>query len=80
MKSKTLWNCIILCSWLWLHQAWAAVDPVLPDWLTQVQQNKYKKPEAMLQLAKQYESEFSRWPTELPEVGALLLTIVIVLT
>lgn len=68
MKSKTLWNCIILCSWLWLHQAWAAVDPVLPDWLTQVQQNKYKKPEAMLQLAKQYESEFSRWPTEVQAV------------
>lgn len=68
MKSKMLWHSIILCSLLWLHQAWAAADPALPDWLTQVQQNKYKKPEAMLQLAKQHETEFGRWPLEVQAV------------
>ncbi|MFN6970377.1 MAG: tetratricopeptide repeat protein [Rheinheimera sp.] len=68
MKSKKLWHSIILCSLLWLYQAWAAADPALPDWLTQVQQNKYKKPEAMLQLAKQHETEFGRWPLEVQAV------------
>ena len=43
----------MLCSWLWLGQVWAATELVLPDWLAQVQQNKYKQPEAMLQLAQQ---------------------------
>lgn len=68
MKSKTLWKSILLCSWLWLGQAWASTEPVLPDWLAQVQQNKYKKPEAMLQQAKQYEAEFGRWPAEVQAV------------
>jgi tetratricopeptide (TPR) repeat protein len=68
MKSKKLWHSIILFSLLWLHQAWAAADPALPDWLAQVQQNKYKKPEAMLQLAKERETEFGRWPLEVQAV------------
>jgi tetratricopeptide (TPR) repeat protein len=68
MKSKMLWKSMLLCSLLWLSQAWAAADVVLPDWLEQVQQNKYKKPEAMLQLAKQYEAEFGRWPEQVQAV------------
>ena len=68
MKSKKLWHSIILFSLLWLHQAWAAADPALPDWLAQVQQNKYKKPEAMLQLAKERETEFGLWPLEVQAV------------
>ncbi|RVU31929.1 hypothetical protein EOE67_19570 [Rheinheimera riviphila] len=68
MNSKTLWHSILLCSWMWLSQASAATEPVLPVWLAEVQQNKYKKPEAMLQLAKQYEAEFGRWPLEVQAV------------
>lgn len=59
---------MLLCSMLWLSQAWATTELVLPDWLLQVQQNKYKKPEAMLQLAKQYEAEFGRWPADVQAV------------
>ncbi len=68
MKSKTLCKSILLTCWLWFNQAWAAAETVLPDWLVQVQQNKYKKPEVMLQLAKQHEPEFGDWPAQIQAV------------
>jgi len=68
MKSQTLWNSLLLCCLLWLSPFWAVANTPLPEWLAQIQQNKYKKPEAMLQLAKQHEAEFGRWPLDVQTV------------
>lgn len=38
---------------------------LLPDWLLRIERSKYQQPEAMLQLAKQHESEFGSWPVEI---------------
>jgi tetratricopeptide (TPR) repeat protein len=42
-----------------------AAQGLLPDWLIQIKQRKYQQPEAMLQLAKQYEADFGSWPVEI---------------
>ncbi len=45
--------------------ATTATNQVLPEWLLQIKRSKYQQPEAMLQLAKQHEAEFGRWPVEI---------------
>ena len=61
MKSQKLWAIFLLCT-LFCLPLQAEEYLVLPDWLLQIQQHKYKKPEAMLQLALQHEAESGSWP------------------
>lgn len=61
MKSQKLWAIFLLCT-LFCMPLQAEENLVLPDWLLQIQQHKYKKPEAMLQLALQHEAESGSWP------------------
>lgn len=63
MKSRKLWAIFLLLALICLPSR--AEDSVaLPEWLLQIQQHKYKKPEAMLQLAQQHEAEFGNWPAQ----------------
>lgn len=65
MKNQGLWVVFVLFLTLFLLPVQASDEVKLPDWLLQVQQHKYKKPEAMLQLALEHEAEFGSWPTQL---------------